>query len=62
MINNFGGFYKTEFYVHEARMCGATIHPPCINSSEYVTSIVADDIYLGFIHLAGLEKLSAIKL
>lgn len=56
VINNFGGFYKTEFYVHEARMCGATIHPPCINSSEYVTSIVADDIYLGFIHLSGLEK------
>ena len=56
VINNFGGFYKTEFYVHEARMSGAVVHAPCVNKSEYVTSIQGDDIYLGFIHLAELEK------
>ena len=56
VINNFGGFYNTEFYVHEARMAGAIIHPPCINNSKYVTSIYGDDIYLGLIHLSGLEK------
>jgi DNA polymerase III alpha subunit len=28
VINNFGGFYRTEIYVHEARMAGATVHPP----------------------------------
>jgi error-prone DNA polymerase len=56
VINNFGGFYRTEFYVHEARMSGATVHPPCINKSDYVTTIYGDDIYLGLIHLAGLEK------
>ena len=55
VINNFGGFYRTEFYVHEARMSGANIHPPCINNSEHLTSIICDDIYLGFIHLSGLE-------
>lgn len=59
VINNFGGFYRTEFYVHEARMSGANIHPPCVNTSEYTTMIFGDDIYLGFIHLSGLEKKAA---
>ncbi|WP_245576476.1 DNA polymerase III subunit alpha [Flexithrix dorotheae] len=56
VINNFGGFYKTEFYVHEARMAGATIHAPCINNSEYLTTIRGKEIYLGFIHLQNSEK------
>ncbi len=56
VINNFGGFYSTEIYVHEARMCGATIEAPCINNSEQLTSIQGDDIYIGFIHIADLEK------
>jgi DNA polymerase-3 subunit alpha len=55
VINNFGGFYKTEFYFHEARMNGAGIEPPCINHSEYLTTIYGDTIYIGFIHLKGLE-------
>ena len=55
VINNFGGFYRTEFYVHEARMSGATIALPCVNTGEYLTSIEGDVITLGFIHLAGLE-------
>ncbi len=56
VINNFGGFYRTEFYVHEARMSGAEIHAPCVNMSEYTTTIYDDAIYLGFIHLGELEK------
>ncbi len=59
VINNFGGFYRTEFYVHEARMAGAVIHAPCLNKSIYETTIYGDDIYLGFIHLAELEKKTA---
>jgi DNA polymerase III alpha subunit len=55
VINNFGGFYKTEFYVHEARMNGAAIEAPCVNQSEYLTTIYGNRIYLGFIHLKGLE-------
>ena len=39
VINNFGGFYKTEFYVHEARMAGANIHAPCINNSLLLTDL-----------------------
>lgn len=56
VINNFGGFYRTENYIHEAKMSGATILAPCINNSEQLTSIQQDAIYLGFIHLAELEK------
>ncbi len=56
VINNFGGFYSTEFYVHEARMSGATIHAPCVNRSRNLTRIEGKDIYLGMIHVRGLEK------
>ncbi|MEO7988910.1 MAG: DNA polymerase III subunit alpha [Chryseolinea sp.] len=55
VINNFGGFYRTEFYFHEARMNGASIEPPCINHSEYLTTIYGARIYIGFIHLKSLE-------
>ena len=55
VINNFGGFYKTEFYFHEARMNGAIIEAPCVNQSEYLTSIEGRVIHTGFIHLKSLE-------
>ena len=55
VINNFGGFYNTEFYVHEARMQGANIHAPDINKSVYLTDIHDRDIYLGFIHLQNIQ-------
>jgi len=55
VINNFGGFYKTEFYFHEARMNGATIKAPCVNKSEYLTTIYGKEIFIGFIHLKSLE-------
>ncbi|MBP4142011.1 DNA polymerase III subunit alpha [Flavobacterium sp. P4023] len=59
VINNQGGFYRTEVYVHEARMAGATIHNPCVNKSEFTTTLYGDSIYLGFMHLQGLpEKLA----
>jgi len=55
VINNFGGFYRTEFYFHEARMNGARIEAPCINKSEHLTTIYDYTIYIGFIHLKSLE-------
>jgi DNA-directed DNA polymerase III PolC len=55
VINNFGGFYRTEFYFHEARMNGASIGAPCVNYSDYLTTIYGKSIYMGFIHLKGLE-------
>lgn len=56
VINNFGGFYRTEFYVHEARMSGARIEAPCANRSDYLTRLDSEALYLGFIHLKGLEQ------
>ncbi|WP_433836281.1 DNA polymerase III subunit alpha [Flavobacterium anhuiense] len=56
VINNQGGFYRTEIYVHEARMAGALIHTPCVNKSGYETSLYGSDIYLGFMHLQGLDS------
>ena len=61
-INNGGGFYRVETYIHEAKMNGATIHPPCINTSHIETIIKGCDIHLGFQHLQGLEKRTMIKL
>ena len=54
VINNQGGFYRTEVYVHEARMSGATIHNPCVNKSEYQTTLYDVDVFLGFMHIEGL--------
>ncbi|TRX32759.1 DNA polymerase III subunit alpha [Flavobacterium sp. ZT3R18] len=59
VINNQGGFYRTEVYVHEARMSGATIHNPCVNKSEYETTVYGIDVYLGLMHLEGLETKTA---
>jgi DNA polymerase-3 subunit alpha len=56
VINNFGGFYKTEFYFHEARMNGAIIEAPCLNHSEYLTTIVGTTIYIGLVHIKSLES------
>ncbi|MCB0790171.1 MAG: DNA polymerase III subunit alpha [Flavobacteriales bacterium] len=33
VANNFGGFYHTEFYLHEAKRAGAVIEAPCVNRS-----------------------------
>lgn len=56
VINNFGGFYSTELYFLELRKTGAVIHLPCVNNSEYYTSIAGDNVYVGMIHLKALEK------
>ena len=56
VINNFGGFYRTWVYVHEARRYGATIQPPCVNKSTFKTTIYGTDIYLGFIHILSIEE------
>ncbi|MBK6550969.1 MAG: DNA polymerase III subunit alpha [Flavobacteriales bacterium] len=40
VANNFGGFYRTEFYLHEAKRAGAVIEAPCVNRSEGLCSLV----------------------
>ncbi|MEO1626453.1 MAG: DNA polymerase III subunit alpha, partial [Bacteroidota bacterium] len=56
VINNFGGFYRSEYYFHEARMQGAQLHPPCVNHSLNLTTLYEKDLYIGFIHLHQLER------
>ena len=58
VLNNGGGFYSTEHYIHEAKMCGGTVHPPCINQSDHPSLIKGKDIYLGFGYLKSLEVLT----
>jgi DNA-directed DNA polymerase III PolC len=55
VINNFGGFYRTWVYVHEAKRSGATIQLACVNKSNYKTTIYDTDVYLGFIHIMSLQ-------
>jgi DNA-directed DNA polymerase III PolC len=56
VINNFGGFYTTEMYFHEARRYGAQIEAPEINKSQYLSSIEDSTIWMGWIHIQNLEK------
>ena len=55
VINNFGGFYPSWVYFNELKNWGAKIHPPCVNRGEYKTCIRGDDVYVGFVHINGLE-------
>ncbi len=55
VINNQGGFYRTEVYIHEARMSGADVQNPCVNHSEYQSVLKGTTIYLGFMLLQSLE-------
>ncbi|MEN4761674.1 DNA polymerase III subunit alpha [Chryseobacterium sp. C39-AII1] len=55
VINNQGGFYRTEVYIHEAKMSGGNIQVPCVNTSEFQTILQGKDIYLGLMVLEGLE-------
>ncbi|MCG2459476.1 DNA polymerase III subunit alpha [Flavobacteriaceae bacterium F89] len=57
VLNNGGGFYSSEHYIQEARMCGGIINPPCINHSDHPNRINGKNIYLGFGYLKNLEKL-----
>lgn len=56
VINNFGGFYPTWFYLNEVRRMGAKVHLPCVNRSEYLTSLNGKTVFLGFVHLQGLSQ------
>ena len=58
VLNNGGGFYSAEHYIHEAKMCGGLVHPPCINNSNHPNIIKGKDIYLGFGYLKSLESLT----
>ncbi len=54
-LNNAGGFYHTEHYVHEARMQGGEIEAPCVNESVLLASLRGKTIWLGLGLVKGLE-------
>ena len=62
VLNNGGGFYRAEFYIHDARMLGATIHAPCVNQSHAANVIYNTHIYLGFMYLRDIEQRVVIRL
>ncbi|WP_109832383.1 DNA polymerase III subunit alpha [Reichenbachiella versicolor] len=62
IINNGGGFYRPELYIHEAKMLGAIIEPPCINTSRQETTIDDKTIYLGFHIVQDLDHNSIIEI
>ena len=55
VINNFGGFYSRELYFYELMKTGAEVHRPCVNNSDYPTNIHGKEVYVGFVHIKGLE-------
>lgn len=54
-LNNGGGFYHSEVYVHEAKKYGATIELPCINRSQGLYAIYDHTIFIGLGFIAGVE-------
>jgi DNA polymerase-3 subunit alpha len=55
-LNNGGGFYRKELYLHEAKMHGAIVHRPCVNNSSALCVIRGKEIWLGLAMVAGLEE------
>ena len=62
VLNNGGGFYKPEIYIHETKILGGNVLPPCINHSLYETTIIGNDIYLGFMFLSKVDHKSISKI
>ncbi len=55
-VNNGGGFYSVELYLHEARVQGASIHPPCVNQSEQGCAIYGKNIFIGFMFIREMSE------
>lgn len=56
VLNNFGGFYSTEFYLHEARILGGEVQLPCVNLSDNLAALFGNKIYMGFCLIKDLEQ------
>lgn len=56
VINNGGGYYRAEIYIHEAKKLGAKIEPPEINTSQWHTIIKGKEIYLGFSFIKSIQN------
>ena len=58
VINNFGGFYSRELYFHELKKTGIVLQAPCLNTSDYLTTVVEKQVFMGFIQVQGAWKKS----
>jgi len=56
VLNNGGGFYSKEFYIHEARLHGGKIEAPCVNMSRNEVIIKKKTIFLGFGLIKEIEQ------
>ncbi|WKX76349.1 DNA polymerase III subunit alpha [Zobellia laminariae] len=61
-INNGGGFYRAEIYIHEAKRSGGKVHVPCVNKSGLQTILIGTDIYLGFNLIKSMDEKLAVLL
>lgn len=55
-VNNGGGFYRSELYLREARMHGAAIEPPCVNTGERDCTVNGKTITLGLFMINEIEE------
>lgn len=55
-LNNGGGFYRYELYLHEARLHGAKVELPCVNRSGALASISGNIIRIGLGRINGMEN------
>ena len=55
-VNNGGGYYSAELYLHEARLHGGVVMSPCVNRSDALTTITGKTIFLGFGLMKDLES------
>ncbi|MDP4827626.1 MAG: DNA polymerase III subunit alpha, partial [Flavobacteriales bacterium] len=61
-LNNGGGFYSTELYVHEARMEGATIEEPCVNRGRNGCFLEGTTLILGMGMIKSIDDKTVVAL
>lgn len=55
-VNNGGGFYSRQIYLHEARKHGAQLELPCINSSSIGAVLRGTVIFIGLGFISGIRE------
>ncbi len=55
-VNNGGGFYSRQIYLHEARKHGAQLELPCINSSSIGAVLRGTVVFIGLGFVNGLRE------
>jgi DNA polymerase III subunit alpha len=54
-LNNGGGYYRPELYIHEARIHGAAIEAPCVNRSAAEATITGNTVFLGLSLISSID-------